>query len=81
VDERREEKGIVKWKIVCYLLDHGIPLHSSEGPVIAVLTSAPFILAPTPLIPVPTALVPAAMPRVLLTVLIGLNVTTRVSCR
>jgi hypothetical protein len=37
VDKRREEKGIVKRKMVRYLLNHGIPIHSPEGPVIVVL--------------------------------------------
>jgi hypothetical protein len=35
VDEWKEEKDMVKRKKDWYLLDHHIPIHSPEGPVIA----------------------------------------------
>jgi hypothetical protein len=79
VDERREEKGMVKRKTVCYLLNHHIPIHSPKGPVIAILASTPFVLIPTPLVSipaplvsVPATLVPTTAPQVLLTILISL---------
>jgi hypothetical protein len=63
-DERRGEKDTVKRKTVWYLLNHHIPIHSPEGPVITLLIITPLIIA---------ALASAAAPRFLLAILASLQ--------